>query len=52
MSPAAESRSRVFMYTPARKSRRRRFTFFGVVARLSGAPRSQFRTRWLKRTDP
>ncbi len=27
-------------------------TFFFVVARLSGAPRSQLRTRWLKSTDP
>ena len=30
----------------------RRFTFFLVVARLSGLPRSQFFTRWAKSTAP
>ena len=30
----------------------RRPTFLRVVARLSGAPRSQLRTRWLNSTEP
>ena len=52
MIPAAGSRSRVCMYTPARKSFMRRPTFFLVVRRWSGAPRSQLRIRWLKSTEP
>jgi len=40
------------MYTPARKSARRRAIVFGVVARLSGAPRSQFLMRSAKRIEP
>ena len=52
MTPAAGSRSRVCMYTPARKSLSRRPTFFVVVGRLSGAPRSQLRTRCENSTDP
>ena len=51
MIPAAGSRSSVCMYTPARKSLRRRLAFLVVVPRLSGVPRSQLRTRWLNSTD-
>ena len=52
MTPAAGSRSSVCMYTPARKSLSRRATFFFVVARSSGWPRSQFLTRWENSTAP
>ena len=43
--PAAGSRIRVCMYRPARRLLARFSTFLVVVARLSGRPRSQLRTR-------
>ena len=45
MIPAAGSRNSVRISTPARWSRRRRGKFVRVVARSSGWPRCQFRTR-------
>ena len=52
ITPAPGSRSRVRMYTPARKSAMRRCTFCGVVRRLSGRPRCQFLTRLANITEP
>ena len=41
------------MYTPARKSPKRRLAFFDVVNRLgAGLPRSQFFIRSAKRNAP
>ena len=52
MMPAAGSRSSVFMYTPDRKSPKRRLAFPALVERLSGVPRCQFWTRWENSTAP
>ena len=44
MIPAAVAQQ-VCMYTPARKSPKRRLAFLAVRSRRSGPPRSQFLTR-------
>jgi hypothetical protein len=52
MMPAAGSRSSVCMYTPERKLSARRLAFLALVTRRSGAPRSQFFTRFENITAP